>query len=127
MTMRSAIEFYTQKYGDQLTPKAKQIIARLPDGVFKQVRAAFDAGLWTPGALDYVSPEYEDPRDCRARMRRNEPALDALSDEELDIALDVVCCLGRDGHAAEEAIDATGEYMSDEERERMWSIACWAW
>jgi hypothetical protein len=111
--MRSAaIEFYTQKYGDQLTPEAKQIIARLPDDVFKRVR-------------DGCRKALKDRTTARTKVRQHEPALDSLSDQELDAALHAVRCLHWDGREAEEALAERGNNMSREEYDRMSATAHW--
>lgn len=139
--MRSTSEIYTQQYATRLTPETKQILARLSDDVLRLVHAACEAEGETERAAweaeadhaacdagpDGVLPRYEDPSGFRTRMRRNEPALNSLSDEELDVALDIVCHLGTEGHAAEEYFAESHEYMTKEERERMSIIASWAW
>src|SRR5262245_56624019 len=129
--MRSTVEVYTQHYADRLTPETKRILVRLTDHVLKLVSAAFEAdfnvmddmmreraerGEPTPDPSQLLP---RDPSSFRARMRRNESALNTLSDAELDAAIDVVSHLHAEGHAAGEYIAEHGEHMPAEECERM--------
>ena len=115
--MRSVLQYYTWRFTDQLTPEEKQILARLSDNVYRLVRAAFEIAQDQLSPPDGLLPGYEDHSGFRTRVRRNEPALKSLSDQELDVMLDAVRRLGPDGYAYEEALAvlekhlATGEYV----------------
>jgi hypothetical protein len=137
-TMRSTLDVYAQQYADQLTPETKQILVRLADHVLKLVHRAYEADFKvmdnvmreraerrepTPDPLQLLP---RDPSSFRARMRGNEPALGTLSDEELDVAIDVLSHLHAEGHAAGEVLAEEDEYMTEEKRERMSAIARWA-
>jgi hypothetical protein len=136
-TMRSTLDVYAQQYADQLTPETKKILVRLADHVLKLVSAAYEADLevemryrdpFTPKVVGLELPPArgEDPSGFRTRMRHNEPALNTLSDAELDVACDVVGRLYAEGHAAGEYLAERHEYLTEEERERMSIIAGWA-
>jgi hypothetical protein len=105
------LEYYTWRFTDQLTPKEKQILAAMSDDLYKLVRAAFEMAQDQLSPPDGLLPGYEDHSVFRARVRRNEPALESLSDQELDVALDAVRRLGSDGHAVEKFLAKTGEYV----------------
>ena len=80
-----------------LTPRS-EILLRLSHDLFELAHAAFLADLRGP---ECISLEDEDIRDRRARMRRNAPALVALSDAELDLALDVAQRMAREAVAVD--------------------------
>jgi hypothetical protein len=104
------LEYYTWRFTYQLTPKEKQILAAMSDDLYKLVRAAFEMAQDQLSPPDGLLPGYEDHSVFRTRVRRNEPALESLSDQELDVALDAVRRLGSDGHAVEKFLGKTGEY-----------------
>ena len=84
------------RYADRLT-RRRTILARLPDDVFQLAYAAlFDGDEIEdlPPYNDEDIPEWQ--AQVRSRMRRNEPALNSLSDEELDVAFAVVMLEERD-------------------------------
>ena len=95
------LEYYTWRFTDQLTPKEKQILAAMSDDLYKLVRAAFEMAQDQLSPPDGLLPGYEDHSVFRTRVRRDEPALESLSDQELDVALNAVRRLGSDGHAVE--------------------------
>jgi hypothetical protein len=107
----SAISRYIDHHADGLGPETRQLLARLPDNAVELAHAALfgDAGVSEPPDNDQV--------------RRNVPALNSLSDDELDLALAVASQWFVDAMAAEEHIAETGEYMTEEEYERMSDIA----
>jgi hypothetical protein len=89
--MRSALDMFTPRYADRLPPEAKRILATLSDNV---VRLAFDAQLDVGDEVAELEPfpgmdEYWARRKLltRARLRRDVPALNALSDEDLDTVI----------------------------------------
>jgi len=95
--MRSALDMYTKRYADQLPPKAQQILAQLSDNV---VQLAFDAHMAVDDEMSESEPFPDNDEDrsrywarvsagACARLRRDVPALEALSDEDLDIVIRV--------------------------------------
>jgi len=123
--MRSTLEVYTQQYANQITPETKQILVQLADHMLRLVRKAYETDLEREGLTQDTLSNLNDS-DFRARLRRNEPALNSLSDEELDVAFNITQHLNAEGHAAGECYAERHEYMTAEERERMSIIASWA-
>jgi hypothetical protein len=90
---QSALDMYTPRYADQLPPKAQQILAQLSDNV---VQLAFDAAYSDDDEMSEPFPANDEDRlaywarqraRARAQLRREVPALNALSDEDLDVVI----------------------------------------
>jgi hypothetical protein len=95
----SALDMFTPRYAGQLSPKAKHILAGLPANVVQL--ASFDAHK---AADDKISKLCESPADdeslsgpiaywnrvraqARKQLARDVPALNALSDKDLDVVI----------------------------------------
>jgi hypothetical protein len=119
----SAISRYSSRHADTLDPEKKQMLAQLPDNAVELVHAAFFDDADMPSPPDDIEnlPDYG-VRLCD-RMRRNVPALNSLSDEELYLALGVAQQMEWDAMTAEEYLAEAHEHMTAEECERMSDIA----
>ena len=91
-------DIYLDRYSYYLDPEAYSLYARLSDAAIELVRAAVcaDTELIAPGNRP-GTPGWL-PRLCD-RMRRKEPALDALSDQEFELALDIAIDTNGDNRA----------------------------
>ena len=95
------IDLYFDLHQDELTPEKRHALAMLPPRAIEQAHAAY-----------FAVPTDND--ELRAQMRRNVPALTALSDAQLDLALGAAMKL-----FAEQATN------NDEQWERIEQIARW--
>ena len=95
----SATSRYIDRHADRLDPETRQLLARLPDNAVELAHAALFG--------DAMMPEPSDEAHLRDQVRRNVPALNSLSDAELDLALTVASQWFVDAVAAEEYIART--------------------
>jgi hypothetical protein len=79
------IEQWRARYADRLTPEGKQILASLSGDVIQLAYAAVSADqILAPPDNDEDLFEWQ--AEVRTLMRENVPALNSLSDVELDVA-----------------------------------------